>query len=138
MRKNRYKIDKSTLEQISVFKKIESEIYRLSILLEDYFKMINGQNKLLQIMDIVYEDIHSEKTTYMKKPGQFKTDMQIEKGFEYCPVEGISIIQFFERYDFFFVNLRCVFLNKNDFEILKEFIKQNFHKMKFNYEKDKK
>lgn len=135
MRKNRYKIDSSILKTISVFNKYEDSFYKMNILLNDYFLLENGEKIFFEIMDIVYEDIHSDKTVYLKKPYQFVTDKQIEKGFNYCPVGNISIINFIEKYDFFFIQLREVFRKEEDFNILKNYLKENFQKLKFNYTK---
>lgn len=106
------------------------------ILLESYFNHPNGEELFLRNMQIVYNDKNSNYTTLMLRSSDFKTDAQKEgRGEE--DIGGITINDFRDgrnNYDFFFIKMLPVFFKKEYFDSLFLFYKENYKKLKFNYE----
>jgi len=133
--KYRKKIDRSEFENLS--KDIQNKIRRSEKdYLEPYF--IYEKFVFLRTLKILRDDTVNEYTILKPKPGDFKTHAQIEKGNAYLPFKGspFSIADFrSNQFDFDFVSftLTEVFHKQEYFDIVYNFYKKNFERLKFNY-----
>jgi len=137
MRKNRYNIDRTSLNILN--KEILGRLGNEKNLLMPYFELEDGKAVFLQTLEILYSDRHSDYTVFKPKPGAFKTSKQQEEGgLNYSPFKSkaftvLDYITGVNNYDFFGIHLISLFSDKEGFSALYEFYKENFDKLKFNY-----
>lgn len=139
-RKNRYKIDRSSLGLLD--ENILEKIRRCERdFLKPYFNY--GRDVFLETLDILYKDVNSDFTIFIAKPGQFKTDKQKEEnGLNYSPLKNkdFKVSDYLtnkNNLDLVGIIIRPILYNKDHFDLLYRFYYDYFDKLKFNYSKDK-
>lgn len=139
MRKNRYSIDRSSLNSLSA--ELQDKLSRDRVLIEPYFHFKNGKDIFLKTMKIIFEDCNSNKTFFKPKPSEFKTDSQKE-GLGDLNIfleefnEGFTVNEYRDgrnNFDFFFIQILPAFFKKEDFQLIYDFYEKYFDKLKFNY-----
>jgi hypothetical protein len=147
MRKNKYKIDRSSLEILNTkFKPdfsgmglADKLIYREKDCLLPFFNLENGKSVFLQTIIILLIDTQTDYTIFKPKPGKFKTSKQEEvDGSLYSPFSGneFNVIDYrtgLNNYDLFQITMFEIFNDMSCFKVVYDFYKENYDKLKFNY-----
>lgn len=137
MRKNRYTIDRSSLDSLS--SSLLEKLKREKLYMLPFFSLKDDKKVFLKTLEILYNDINSDYTIFIAKPGAFKTSKQEEEnGLNYSPFENNAFTvgdyrSYKTHFDFFGIEMRELFYNKKYFDTLYAFYEENFEKLKFNY-----
>lgn len=140
MRKNRYPIDRTAFDIFP--EELRYKINKDKPLLKPYFQFEDSKRIFLETLNLLKADTEKGAYTIIKpKPGDFKTDKQLEEGGnDFIPIPGGYTVSDYRKgelnFDFFGIQLCPIFHNEILFNIAYKFYEDNFDKLQFNYEKD--